>query len=181
MPKTSPERGADAISPRTSLDHPRFPFISGIVEAFRCRGTPLVPITDPDDRRAAIFKIPADAAEWECLVLIDEHRETVEIRSILPIEVPPERLETVATLAAHLNATSLVGHFAIEPDAGRILHVSRVRLSGSSPSPDTITWLLGENLLAVDLHVSMFLLVAWAEIAPEAAIGECGSAANEAA
>ena len=184
MPETSPEHGADATAPLPTLDPAGFPFIHGIERALRHRGTPLVRLTGPDRTRPATFRItcgPTGSTEWECLVVIDEHRETVAIRSILPIDVPPERLAPVATLVAHLNATRVVGHFAIEPASGRIVHVSGVRLSGLATDPESLMWLLGENLLAVDLHLAMFLVVAWTDIPPEAAMREGGVAVATAA
>ena len=169
MPDPSPEDRA-AARPAPPIDPVRFPLVAAVVRTLERRSIPLVPRSPPTGHRPAVFLIEAEAAEWECVVEIHEDRELVAFRSLLPIEIPPERIEPVAALAAHLNATRLVGHFAVEPATGAIRLVTARRFADAGPSPETLVWMLGENLLAVDAHLEAFCLVGHADFAPRDAL-----------
>jgi hypothetical protein len=163
------------------IDPTRFPFVRSVEDALSDRGIPLVRISRPDAHRPAAYRIESPRSEWECLVEIDEDRECVAFRSILPIEVPAGRRHEVAVLAASTNAARIVGHFAIGHRDGRVVHTSGIRLAGLAPSVEALLWTLGENLLAVDLHLAAFMLVAWTDVSAEVALRECGPVECEAA
>lgn len=180
MHHRSPVDGVTAATPPHPIDPARFPFILGVEKTLRARSIPLARISGPDAHHPAVYRIETSRSEWECLVVIHEDLESVAFRSLLPLEVPPERLHEVAVLVARLNASRLMGHFACDPACGRITHTTGVRLAGLAPSAEALVWMLGENLLAVDLHMSAFMLVAWTDLAAQVALRECGPAGLEA-
>lgn len=181
MHHPSPEDGVNAAAPPPPIDPARFPFVLRVETTLRGRSIPLERISGPDAHRPAVYRIESPRAEWECLVVIHEDHECVAFRSLLPLEVPLERLHEVAALVARVNASRLMGHFAFDHASGRITHTNGVRLAGLTPSADALVWMLGENLLAVDLHLAAFMLVAWTDLTPEIALGECGPGEREAA
>lgn len=181
MTEVPPEAGVNAAATPLPPDPARFPFVRSVEDALRGRSVPLIRVSGPDAHRPAVYRIESTGSEWECLIEIDEDRECVAFRSILPIEIPAGRRHEVAALAASANAARVVGHFAIGRRDSRITHTSGVRLAGLAPSPDVLLWLLGENLLAVDLHLAAFMLVAWTDVSADVALRECGPAGLEAA
>lgn len=176
MTEVPPEAGVNAAPTSLPPDPARFPFVRAVEDALRGHAVPLVRLSGPDAHRPAVYRVASVAAEWECLVEVDEDRECVAFRSILPIDVPAGRRHEVAVLTASLNAARVVGHFAIERRDGRVVHTSGVRLAGIVPSAEALVWMLGENLLAVDLHLAAFMLVAWSDASAEVALRECGPA-----
>lgn len=181
MTDVPPEADVNAAATDLPPDPARFPFVRAVEDALRGRDVPLVRIAGPDAHRPAVYRVETIEAEWECLVEIDEDRECVAFRSILPIEIPAGRRHEIAVLAASANAARIVGHFAIDRRAGRVIHTSGVRIAGFAPSADALLWLLGENLLAVDLHLAAFMLVAWTDVTADVALRECGPMEREAA
>lgn len=181
MHHPSPEDGVNAATPLHPIDPARFPFVLGVETILRTRSIPLARISGPDAHRPAVYRIDSSLAEWECLVIVHEDHECVAFRSLLPLDVPTGRLHEVAALVARVNASRIVGHFAIDHACGRITHTNGVQLAGLEPSAEALVWMLGENLLAVDLHMAAFMLVAWTDLVPEVALRECGPGELEAA
>lgn len=179
MHDLSVEGRGHAVAASLPLDPARFPFTVAVERAFRDRRVPLVRVAGPDAHRPAVYRVGSPEAEWDCLIEADEDRECVAIRSILPIEIPTGRRHEVAMLAAGVNSARAVGHFAIVRCGTRVTHTSGVRLAGLEPSGDALAWLLGENLLAVDLHLAAFTLVACGDFDPETALHACGPVAPE--
>lgn len=181
MPEAPPEDGVNSAATPLLPVPDRFPFVRAVEDALRGRSLPLVRVSGPDAHRPAVYRIESAGAEWECLVEIHEDHECVAVRSILPIEIPAGRRHEVAALAARVNSSRILGHFALGTRDGRIVHTSGIRLAGLAPSADALLWMLGENLIAVDLHLAAFMLVAWTDLSAEVALHACGPADREAA
>lgn len=165
MNQPSPEDGAVTRTPPPL--HPiYFRLGTTVFKALTSPSIQLVPMSTPTLHRPAGFLVQAAGIDWECIVEIHEGCQVVAFRSFLPIEIPTERVPHVAALAAHLNASRLIGHFGVEHGAGTVTHVHAMRFPDGMPSAETLNSMLREHMASLDSNLASFCLVAHGDFDP---------------
>ena len=92
--------------------------------------------------------VASDHGDFDLYVRTDEHQHHVTAFSVLPLDVPADRVGAVLELAARLNGGVAVGSYEGNPDTGLLAFKSGIDVSGDRLSVALVRQLVGNVLVA---------------------------------
>jgi hypothetical protein len=113
-----------------------------------------------------------EKGKWSCLAQTGEAEQQFAFYSISPINVPPEKLATVAELLYRINLTLTVGNFELNFDTGEVFFKTSIDVEGDRLTTALVARLVINNVMAMDYYLPALMSVISSEVSAKAALEE---------
>jgi hypothetical protein len=104
--------------------------------------------------------------KWLCYAQAREQEEQFVFYSVLPINVPDNRLAKMAEFLTRVNYGMVIGNFEMDYDDGEIRYKTSVDIEGSELSAALIRQIVYANLVITDRYLPGVMRVVYSDDSP---------------
>lgn len=124
-------------------------------------------------------RVQGPLTAYELLFRADDRRGLLAAYCVFPMRVPSEQRATFAEAIVRANYGLLLGNFEMDFADGEVRFKSSVDVEGGELVPMMVQNMIGTMLATADEYYPAFVRVLYAGVAPEQAIAEVESPAEE--
>ena len=112
-----------------------------------------------EDMGEQLYRVQVEggAAEWVCLVKLDEERHFCLVYSVLSETVPPKKRAEMALFLAEINYDLGVGSFEMDPQDGEVRFRTSLDVEGDRLSRALFERLVTMNITMMDQYIELLL------------------------
>jgi hypothetical protein len=111
-----------------------------------------------------------DNGKWTCYAQAREDMEQFIFYSILPVNVPPNRLGAMAEFIARANYGMIIGNFELSYDDGEVRYKTSIDVEGDDLSFPLIKQMVYANVATMDHYLPGLMTVIYTDVTPAQAI-----------
>jgi hypothetical protein len=111
-----------------------------------------------------------DNGKWTCYAQAREDMEQFIFYSILPVNVPPNRLAAMAEFIARANYGMIIGNFELSYEDGEVRYKTSIDVEGDELSFPLIQQMVYANVATMDHYLPGLMTVIYTDISPAQAI-----------
>ena len=97
--------------------------------------------------------------EWQCIAQAQDDKDRFIFYSILPHNVPEDRMRDIVELTTRMNHGMLVGNFELNIDGGEIRYKTSIDVEGGQLTIPMVKAMIYMNVLIVDKYLPGILSV----------------------
>jgi hypothetical protein len=109
---------------------------------------------------------------WTLFVKSLDERNQLVVYSILPVQVPADRLPLANEFLSRANFGLTIGSFEIDPDDREVRYKTSIDVTGGVLTPSMVGQLVQSNVTTTDAYLGVFIEVLYGDLSIDTALAE---------